>query len=179
MAGAILLVLLSLPTFVIDFYNTQDIDNRKMSAGFRWTLILSHDELAMFKWIKQYTAADAVVQVEPYSRHPNTWACVPAFGERRMSAGLPISMVPLLKYETASIHVRELYQNRDPEAVYLSAAELGIDYLVVGEPERQAYPDFEGVLLSSPAHFRQVFHAKDVSLYLVEGRYHRVKAQSR
>jgi hypothetical protein len=178
-AVAILLTLLSLPTFVIDYYNTQDISNRKMAAGFRWTLVLSHGELDMFNWIKRYTPADAVVQVEPYSRHPNTWAYVPAFAERRMAAGLPISMVPLQKYETASIHVRELYQNLDAEATYLSAAKLGIDYLIVGEPERQAYPDFEGVLRSSPARFREVFHANEVSLYLVEGRYQRVRAEAR
>jgi hypothetical protein len=178
-AVACFLVVLSLPTFAIDFFNTQDLSNRRMAAGFRWTLVLSHDEIAMFNWIKRYTPPDAIVQVEPYCRDPNTWAYVPAFAERRMAAGLPISMVPLGKYETASIKIRELYQERDPENAYMAAAKLGIDYLVVGGPEREAYPHFEGMLRSSPAHFQEVFQSKDVSLFLVEGGYHRLKALPR
>jgi hypothetical protein len=168
-AAAGFLTLLSIPTFVIDFHNTQDIGNRQEGPGFPWTLVLSHDELAMLEWVKGYTPADAVVQVEPFTRNPATWAYVPAFAERRMSAGLPISMVPLRKYEIASGHVRALYQDRDPEVAYLRAAKLGIDYLIVGEPERRAYPGFESMLRSDPARFHEVFSRKDVSLYLVEG----------
>jgi hypothetical protein len=164
-----LLLLLSVPTFAIDFYNTQDISNRRFGPGFPWTLVLSHDELAMFQWIKSYTRPNAIVQVEPFTRDPSTWAYVPAFAERRMSAGLPISMVPLHKYEAASAQIRALYEETDPRRAYQRAAQLGIDYLIVGTPERQAYPAFEEMLASSPVHFRPVFKRLDVSLYAVEG----------
>lgn len=164
-----LLVLLSVPTFAIDFYNTQDVSNRGPGPGFPWTLVLSHDELDMFQWIKSYTRPNAIVQVEPFVRDPSTWAYVPAFAERRMSAGLPISMVPLQKYQAASAQVRALYQETDPKVAYERAAQLGIDYLIVGPPERQAYPAFDTMLASSPVHFRPVFKRTDLSLYAVEG----------
>ncbi|MGB2717138.1 MAG: hypothetical protein WBC51_23350 [Vicinamibacterales bacterium] len=167
--AAAILLLLSAPTFAIDFYNTQDISNRRPGPGFPWTLVLSHDELDMLKWIKSYTRPNAIVQVEPFSRDPSTWAYVPAFAERRMAAGLPISMVPLHKYEAASVQVRALYQETDPRGAYQRAAQLGIDYLIVGGPERRAYPAFEGMLAASPVHFRPVFKRPDLSLYAVEG----------
>jgi hypothetical protein len=168
-ATGALLLLLSVPTFAIDFYNTQDISNRRAGPGFPWTLVLSHDELDMFRWIKSYTRPNAIVQVEPFVRDPSTWAYVPAFAERRMAAGLPISMVPLHKYEAASAQVRALYQESDPRGAFERAAQLGIDYLIVGPPERQAYPAFEGMLAASPVHFRPVFKRPELALYAVEG----------
>jgi hypothetical protein len=164
----LLLTVLAIPTFAIDYYNTQDISNRKQASGFKWTLVLSHDEIAMFDWIKQYTNKNAIVQVEPFARHSETWAYVPAFAERRMAAGLPISMVPLDKYQAASEQIRYLYRDHDPEVAYQRAARLGIDYLIVGQPERREYPHFEDMLRSNPARFRQVFRRKEVSVYFVE-----------
>ena len=61
-----------------------------------------------------------------------------------MSAGLPISMVPLAKYEEASGRVLALYQERDPDAAFDRAARLGIDYLLVGPPERKMFPGLRG-----------------------------------
>ena len=168
LTAAVLVTLLSVPTFAIDFYNTQDTSNRREGPGFPWTLILTPDETAMFDWVKSYTPQDAVVQIEPFSRE-STWAYVPAFVERRMSAGLPISMVPLGKYQEASERVREIYRTRDPEAAYERAARLGIDYLVVGGPERHAYPGFEDMLRSNPARFHEVFRRPGVSVFLVQG----------
>ena len=101
-ATVALLAVLSAPTFAIDFYNTQDTSNRLPAAGFDWTLVLHPDELEALSWIKGSTPQNVIVQVEPFVRDSNTWAYVPAFAERRMSAGLPISMVPLDKYEAAS-----------------------------------------------------------------------------
>jgi hypothetical protein len=169
MTAAAILTMLSVPTFAIDFYNTQDISNRRFGPGFPWTLILSPDEQAMFDWIKSYTPPDAIVQIEPFSRDPATWAYVPAFAERRMSAGLPISMVPLGKYQAESERVRELYRSSRPEDAYERAASLRIDYLIVGESERIAYPGFAPLLRSSPAHFHEVFKRPSVSVFLVQG----------
>jgi hypothetical protein len=168
-AGAALIALLSLPTFAIDFYNTQDITNRTGAAGFSWTLVLSHEELKALEWIKGYTAPDAIVQAEPHVRATMTWAYVPAFAERRMAAGLPISMVPLAPYQRASERVRAIYQAQDPDTAYERAAHLGIDYLLVGRPERRSYPDFEAVVRSKPSQFREVFHNSEVTIFMLEG----------
>jgi hypothetical protein len=86
-----------------------------------------------------------------------------------MSAGLPISMVPLQPYEAASRNVRWLYEEEDPEAAFKRAAHLGIDYLVVGPPERKAFPKFEQTLRSHPSRFREAFRSGDVSVFMLEG----------
>jgi hypothetical protein len=164
-----LLAVLSFPTFAIDFYNTQDITNRNPADPYSWTLVLSHDELAAHEWIRRATPIDAIVQVEPHVREGRRWADVPAFAERRMSAGLPISMVPLAKYEAASAKVLALYQEEDPEAAFNRAARLGIDYLIVGPPERRKFPQFETTLRARPTRFREAFRSGDVSIYMLEG----------
>jgi hypothetical protein len=168
-ASTVVLALLALPTFAIDFYNTQDITNQNPAGNWAWTLVLSNDELAAFAWIRRATPPDAVVQCEPHARDGRRWADVPAFAERRMSAGLPISMVPLAKYEEASGRVMELYRERDPDAAFARAAQLGIDYLLVGPPERKMFPDFEATLRSRPSRFREAFRSGDVSVFMLEG----------
>jgi hypothetical protein len=42
---------------------------------------------------------------------------------------------------------------------------LGIGYLVVGPPEREAYPQFEGMLDADPFHFRPVLRNGTMSVY--------------
>jgi hypothetical protein len=168
-ASAVVLALLSLPTFVIDFYNTQDITNQNPADNFSWTLVLTHDEIAAFTWIRGATPPNSVVQFEPHAREGRRWADVPAFAERRLSAGLPISMVPLAKYEEASAKVLALYQERDPDAAFTRAARLGIDYLIVGPPERKMFPEFEATLRARPGRFREAFRSGNVSIYMLEG----------
>ena len=163
-----LLAVLSAPTFAIDFYNTQDTSNRLPGAGFDWTLVLHPDEIEALSWIRNSTPQNVIVQVEPFVRDSNTWAYVPAFAERRMSAGLPISMVPLDKYEAASAQVRSLYEETDPVSAHDRANRLGIDYLIVGVPEQRAYPRIREVLRSRVDLFREAFHRGDVSIFYVE-----------
>jgi hypothetical protein len=164
----ILLTIAALPTLAIDLYNTQDTHNRRMGPGFRWTVVLSKDELAAIEWIRRYTPEDALVQVEPLVRGRETWAYIAAFAERRMAAGLPISMVPVDKYVAASRRVTELYRMTDAREAFARAHALGIDYLVVGPPERAAYPQFETLLVAHPEYFRPVFGNASIRLYLVE-----------
>jgi hypothetical protein len=164
-----LLALLAFPTFAIDYYNTQDITNRNPADPYTWTLIVTNDELSAYEWLRRSTPANAIVQVAPHAREGRRWADVPAFAERRMSAGLPISMVPLAKYEAASGRVLELFQEHDPDEAYNRAARLGIDYLILGPPERSKYPEFEATLRARPGRFREAFRSGDVAIYLVEG----------
>ena len=113
LAALAVAVLVTLPTVAIDLYNTQDLSNRQMAAGFPWTLVLGHDEVHALQWIATQTPPDARVQVEALARDPGTWAYIPAFAERRMSGGLPISMIPLRPYEEISRRVRRLYEAQD------------------------------------------------------------------
>ena len=131
-----------LPTTVIDIYNTQDLSNRSEAPGFRWTLVLTPDDRQVFDWIRHNTAAEAVFQVDPVVRDSETWAYLPAFAERRMAAGLPISMVPLRKYQEGSDQVRTIFDEA-PLSAYERARRSGINYIIVGPPERTAHPGVE------------------------------------
>ena len=86
-----------------------------------------------------------------------------------MAAGLPISMVPLRPYEEASRKIEAIYKEEDPDAAFRQAAQLGIDYLIVGPPERASFPGFEAMLRSRPARFRETFKSADVSVFMLEG----------
>jgi hypothetical protein len=162
--------LIAAPTTIIDIYNTQDISNRAKIKKIHWTLILSHDEVKALEWLRRSTPPDAIVQVEPYARDPETWAYLPAFAERRMAAGIPLSMVPLEPYQSASERVREIYVSTDPGFIADRSQQLGIDYLVVGHKERVAYPQLENILDTHINTFPRVFKNNALSVYALSRR---------
>ncbi len=100
------------------------------------------------------------------ARDTATWAYLPAFAERRMAVGLPISMVPLAKYEEGSARMRQMF-DADPRAAYDTAIEYHIDYIIVGQPEREAHPGVEGRFDSIPALLPLVLRNATISVYKV------------
>ncbi|BCS33285.1 hypothetical protein TBR22_A25120 [Luteitalea sp. TBR-22] len=169
-ATVALLVTATLPTVVLDLYNSQDLTNRQMAAGFPWTLVLGHDEVNALRWIAERTPLDARVQVDPIARDPATWAYIPAFAERRMSGGLPISMIPLHPYEEISGRIRRMFDRTTPEGIFQEAQALRIDVLLVGGVEKQAHPRLEALLASRPQLFVPMFRTRNVTLYAISGR---------
>jgi hypothetical protein len=167
--AAMLAAILAAPTAALDLYTSQDISNRRRGPGFRWTVILSRSETQGLDWIREHTAPEAIVQVEPFVRGRDTWSYIPAFAERRMAAGLPISMVPLEKYERASARIRAIYQSADGSAMYDLASKERIDYLVVGAPERAGYPRAQMALDARPDLFVRVFSNDAMSVYRLRG----------
>jgi hypothetical protein len=167
LAAAGVVALAALPTVLIDLYNTQDVTNRAEGPGFRWTVLLSPGEVQGLSWISEHTYARARVQVEPAVRGRDTWAFVPAFAERRMSAGLPISMIPLAKYEEASEEIRQLYQSTSAAQAHDLSVRHCIDYLVIGKPEREAYPRLQPLIDASSGLFSSAFNNDALAVYLV------------
>lgn len=161
-----LLACLAAPMVVIDFINTQDVDNRAMGPSFRWTLVLTPAEREGLAWLRTHTSPAARVQVDPWSRNTDTWAYIPAFAERRMAVGLPLGLVPLHKYEEGSRRVRWLYDT-DPLGAYELAARNGIDYVVVGAEERHDHPRVDERLAQVPTLMPQVFHNDALTVYEV------------
>jgi hypothetical protein len=153
------------PMTAIDLYNAQDTTNRLMGPGFRWTIIVTNDELEAFQWLRRYTPVDATVQIEPTARDSETWAYMPAFGERRMAAGIPISMIPLQKYRDASERVHQVFLEQDAMRAYSLARNLGIDYLFLGPVEKERYPQLDALLAGSPTRFTQAFKNPSVTIY--------------
>lgn len=164
-AATLLLIGAAAPTSAIDLYNTQDTSNRQEAPGFHWTLVIPPDELEALAWLKHNTPLNATVQVDPEVRDAETWAYIPAFAERRMGAGLPISMIPLIRYQRATARVLEIYKAPTADAAYLAALATGVDYVVVAPLERQRHPVIEATLDGSPQLWPLVFRNGSVSIY--------------
>jgi hypothetical protein len=163
--GAAVAVGLAVPTVAIDVYNAQDITNRGPGPTFPWTVIITPAEREALDWLKRATAPDAVVQIEPVARGPGTWAYIPAFAERRMAGGLPISMIPLQPYQIASETVRlGIYIATNPTDAHAMSRQLGIDYLVFGIEEQHAYAATLTKLTERPDLFRPVFRNDAVTI---------------
>ena len=155
-----------LPTTVIDTYNALDIGNRRQGPGFHWTLSVTPAQQAAFAWVRTHLPADATVQMEPMLRGREHWSLIPTFAQRRMTAGLPISLLPMPEYETSSAEVQRLYQTDNARQAWLLAHGRGIQYLYVDPDDRAAYP--EGVAkFSTEPYFEQVYANGEVTLYKV------------
>jgi hypothetical protein len=159
---------LAVPTVVIDVFNAQDIDNREDGAGFPWTLIITPDEREAFDWIRANTPPDAVIQAEPFARDPATWAYIPAFAERRMAAGIPISMIPRRHYTSASEDVRfGIFQASTASDAHDWAELLTIDYVLIGDRERHTYGPQVSRMLARQDLFATVFRNDAILLLKV------------
>ena len=167
LAGVILVV--GLPTTVIDTYNTQDTSNRRQGPGFRWTLLVSPAQQDAFRWVRENLPEDATLQMEPMLRAREHWSLIPTFAQRRMTTGLPISLLPMPEYERASSEVERLFQTADAREAWYVARGRGIDFLYVDRDDRAAYPDGVAKFATFP-YFELVFENSEVSIYQVTGR---------
>ncbi|PYR52043.1 MAG: hypothetical protein DMF89_04135 [Acidobacteria bacterium] len=164
--GAVLLALLAAPMTIVDLYNSQDTDNRAQGPGFKWTEIVTTGELEALDWIKKNTPPSALVQVDP-TRESGTWAYMPAFGERRTVAAMPISMIPLQKYVDASAKVQAFFTQSEASNAYALACSLKLQYVYLGPAEQKKYPRLLTTLDGAPHWFRPVFRNEAVAIYRV------------
>jgi len=163
----VLMFVAGVPTAAIDIYNTQDTTNHgEMPAGHA-TLRLTPDDLQIFDWIRHNTDLRAIFQIDPVARNPEHWAYLPAFGERRMAAGIPISMIPLAKYERASAEIRLLY-DEPPLLAYERAVRAKVNYIIVGPQERDGHPGVEDRFNSVPNLLPMAFKNGTISIYEVK-----------
>lgn len=160
------IALVAVPTVLIDIYNAQDVTNRAMGPGFRWTVVLTPQELEAFEWVKRHTLPDARVQIEPHVRERDAYY-ITAFAERRMAGGLPTGLIPLAKYRAVSDQIRAIYRAAEAGDAAQRAQGLCVDYLLVGEPERAAYPAFAPMADAAPHLFQPAFRNDAVTVYAV------------
>jgi hypothetical protein len=157
LVGALVLAI-GLPTTMVDVYNSQDITNRAPSpGGFRWTLWLTPGQQQAFDWIRRTVPKTAIVQMEPMVRGREHWSLIPSFGERRMAAGLPISLLPTPEYQRLSEEVRAIYATPDAANASQRAHHLRIDYLYLDATDRAAYPAGVRKFLSPTPYFMVAF----------------------
>jgi hypothetical protein len=158
-------ILAGAPTTVIDEYNAQDVTNRAMGPGFPWTIVVTRQQQAAYEWLRQNTPATAVVQMDPRSRERSTWSNIPSFAERRMAAGLPISLLNIPEYAERSDLARQMYATSNAGEAADIARTLRVDYVYVDEVERRAYP--QGVSFDRSPRFEKVFDDAPVAIYRV------------
>lgn len=166
-ALAAVILLLGLPTTVVDTYNAQDIGNRRPGPGFRWTLWTTKAQEEAFAWIRANTADGDIVQMEPIVRAREHWTLIPSFAGRRMAAGQPISLLPIPEYAEKSEQVRAIFATASvPEARTL-AHRLRLDYLYVDGEDLRAYPDGIRKFDEHPEAFERLFANSEVRIYRV------------
>ena len=173
-AVAALLLVLGLPTTAIDAFNAQDIENRAAGPGFHWTGVLPPEEQQAFAWIRRATPPTAVVQMEPIVRDRQSpgnngewWSLIPTFAERRMAAGLPISLMRIPEYRERSETVRRLFETGDANEAWTLARGLHIDYIYVDELDRGQYPG-AAKFDRAPEYFRPGYRRGPVAVYQVQ-----------
>jgi hypothetical protein len=164
----ILATLPAVPTVAIDVFNAQDIENRHRGPTFPWTLILTTNEREALDWIKRETPKDALVQFDAWARGTTWWATIPAFGERRMAAGLPGAMIPYQKYKNASDTVRMgVFRAPNAHEAWAMADFLGIDFVYIGDQERVYYRPNILTWNERPDLFPVAFRNEMVTIYRV------------
>ena len=164
---ALLILFVGLPTTIVDTWNAQDIWNRRPGPGFRWTLWTTPDQQDAFEWIRDNTAPDAIVQMEPIVRGREHWTLIPSFAARRMAAGLPISLLPIPEYGEKSGRVKQLFQTPSAAEASSIARSLRLDYLYVDTDDLQAYPTGTAKFVAQPELFQEVFRNGSVRIYRV------------
>jgi hypothetical protein len=167
-------LLIGVPTTVIDAYNAQDVWNDHPGAGFRLTLVLTPDQQQVLAWIRKTTPATAIVQMEPTVRdreqspggHGEYWSLIPSFAQRRMAAGLPISLMRVPEYADRSGLVRTMFATADAHEAWNIARRLRIGYIYVDSLDREAYPG-ASKFDSSPEFFAAAFRRGAAAVYHV------------
>jgi hypothetical protein len=164
LAAAILV--LGLPTTLVDTWNAQDISNQRQAPEFRWTIVVTPAQQEAFQWLRANTPEDAIVQMEPMLRGREHWTLIPSFAGRRMAAGLPISLLPLPAYQERSERVRTLFATPNVDEAVEIAHRLRLDYLYVDREDDAAYPGVRK-FDAHPDRFARVFANDQVRIYKV------------
>lgn len=165
-ALALLVFCLGAPTTAIDAANAQDVANLEMGPGFRWTVRVPPDSQAALRWLRAHTPADAVVQMSVAPRGRETWTLVPTFGERRMAAGQPISLLQRPEYAADSTRADLIFSIAQPKDAWDVARSLRVDYVYLDRVERQAYAT-SLAKFDDARFFEMVFRQGDAAVYAV------------
>jgi hypothetical protein len=108
------------------------------------------------------------VQMDVSIRGRETWTLIPTFAQRRMMAGLPISLLPSPDYDRRAMRVRRMFGATDAADAWRGARQNRIDYFYVDRAERAAFqPESLAKFDHSPDFFRPVFRNREVSIYAV------------
>lgn len=162
-----LLLLIGLPTTMIDLYNAQDMTNHGQGPGYEWTVTLTPSQRAAFDWIQRWTMPQDIVQFDPTVRGRDTWSLIPSFAHRRMASGLPIWLLDMPSYEQRAEEVSAIYTTLDAESAWSVARSFGIDYVYIDGWERRRHDAAALAKFDHSQYFKAVFRSHEVAIYRV------------
>ena len=136
-----------------------------MGPGFPWTIVVTPPQQHAYRWLREHTPESAVAQMDPTARERSTWSNIPSFAERRMAAGLPISLLNVPEYRERSDQVARMYATADAALAFDIARKLRIEYVYVDEVERTAHPG--GIAFDDWRYFQKVFEEFPVAIYRI------------
>jgi hypothetical protein len=165
--AVVLLIAAGAPTTIIDAFNAQDIENRKMGPGFLWTIPITPAQQAGFRWLRDATPPDAIVQADPVVRGRQNWSVIQTFAGRRAAAGLPISLLAQEEYERRSDRVHAMITALPVEAAYETARSLRIGYVWLDRDDQATAAATAARWATRPDLFAGVFRRGDVTIFAV------------
>jgi hypothetical protein len=161
------IIALGVPTTIIDEFNAQDIWNLNDGAGFRWTVTLSAAEREALDWVRTHTPESALVQMEPIVRGRDEWSLIPSFAQRRMAAGLPISLVSVPEYRARSEQVRAMFETPSVADAWRIAVHLRLSYVFTDLTDLAAYGGGALKFASDDRYFEPVYRNSVAAVYRV------------
>ncbi len=159
--GVILLA--ALPTIGMEWYNAQDITNK------RWLTWIKYSDKKACDWIRNSLPADAIVQSWPVYDSVGKFTLLPSFAQRRTAVGDPMHAalfeVDQNQYQEDRFLINLLFQNKNPYLTYKIACNLGIQYIYFGPKERRAFDDSGLERFQDPNLFKTVYNQEGVSIF--------------
>jgi uncharacterized membrane protein len=158
----------AVPTVALDWYNARDISNVAMSPGnFPWTVHISPDDQAAVQWIQTFVSPAARIQTDAKPRDRYTWAFIPAFARRRMGVGNGIFTLNPTRYENPMDDVHDAFSTDPADAAHAHFVDLGVEYVYVGDVERNVNGEHIQKFARHPHLFEPVYRHGTVEIFKV------------
>jgi 2-phospho-L-lactate transferase/gluconeogenesis factor (CofD/UPF0052 family) len=156
------------PTAALDWYNARDITNdRDTGFGFHWTTFVGEDEQRAIHWIGRSVELDDTVNTDPEARGRGDWALIPAFAGRRMGIGFGLFEPNPERFRPEMARVAEAFRTTDAELAYDVLRQERVQYVFVGQPERDRYGAGVRKFATRPERFQMVFSTGLVTIYRI------------
>ncbi len=137
-----LILIISIPAFgttLLDMFNSSNVGYRQFTTNIKYS-----DMKACF-WIKHHLPGDCVIQLYPDNEISDCCSLIPTFAERSTCMGDEIHsmifQIPKTAYEKRRMEIKSIFEKKDISASMSIIDEYGIDYLFIGDNERNLFPE--------------------------------------
>lgn len=171
--GVIVLLVLAIPSYFTDIYIGSDVNNTHN------TVYVSEADMKAAKWVKVNTDNDAIIQgLNEYQvKHENRllgfryeYSLMPCFADRKAFLGRMIFAKRLFASQKQEARQRkeavfQLFENPKIEQAASLSKKHGIDYIYVGQNEKEKFPYGYQKFNEPNKYFRSVYENAGVSIY--------------